>query len=165
MDWTLLLWPLAVVLVVAGLVGLVLPALPGAPLLFSGLFVAAWAEEFAYVGAGTLTVLGAMALLTYGVDFAATALGAKKFGASKRAVVGAAVGALVGLFFGIPGIILGPFIGAVIGELTTERGLGEASRAGVGATIGLIFGAAAKLALAFSMLGLFALVRLVWGAA
>jgi hypothetical protein len=165
MDWTLLLWPLAVVMVVAGLVGLVLPALPGAPLLFGGLFAAAWAEDFAYVGAGTLTVLAAMALLTYAVDFAATALGAKKFGASKRAVVGAALGALVGLFFGIPGIILGPFIGAVIGELTTERGLAEASRAGVGATIGLVFGAAAKLALAFSMLGLFVLVRIVWGAA
>ena len=165
MDWTLLLWPLAVVMVVAGLVGLVLPALPGAPLLFGGLLVAAWAEDFAYVGAGTLTVLAAMALLTYAVDFAATAMGAKKFGASKRAVVGAALGALVGLFFGLPGIILGPFIGAVIGELTTERGLGEASRAGVGATIGLVFGAAAKLALAFSMLGLFALVRVVWGAA
>jgi len=165
MDWTLLLWPLAVVMVVAGVAGLVLPGLPGSPLLFGGLLVAAWAEDFAYVGAGTLTVLAAMALLTYAVDFAATAMGAKKFGASKRAVVGAALGALVGLFFGLPGIILGPFIGAVIGELTTERGLGEASRAGVGATIGLVFGAAAKLALAFSMLGLFALVRVVWGAA
>jgi uncharacterized protein YqgC (DUF456 family) len=165
MDWTLLLWPLAALMVVAGVAGLVLPGLPGSPLLFGGLFIAAWAEDFAYVGAGTLTVLAAMALLTYAVDFAATAFGAKKFGASKRAVVGAALGALVGLFFGLPGIILGPFVGAVIGELTTERGLGEASRAGVGATIGLVFGAAAKLALAFSMLGLFALVRIVWGAA
>ena len=82
MDWTLLLWPLAAVMVVAGVAGLVLPGLPGSPLLFGGLFVAAWAEDFAYVGAGTLTVLGAMALLTYAVDFAATALGAKKFGAS-----------------------------------------------------------------------------------
>jgi uncharacterized protein YqgC (DUF456 family) len=161
MDWTLLLWPLAALLVIAGLVGLVLPAFPGPPLLFGGLLLAAWAEDFAYVGTGTLAVLAAMTLLTYAVDFAATALGAKKFGASKRAAVGAALGALVGLFFGIPGIILGPFIGAVIGELTTERGLGEASRAGVGATIGLVFGAAAKLAIAFSMLGLFAWVRFV----
>ena len=106
MDWTLLLWLLAAVLVVAGLVGLVLPVLPGPPLIFGGLFVAAWAEDFAYVGAGMLTLLAGVALLTYGVDFVATALGAKRFGASKRAVVGAAVGALVGLiFFNIPGIL------------------------------------------------------------
>jgi len=165
MDTTVLLWALAAILVVAGLVGLLLPVLPGPPLLFAGLLVAAWAEDFAYVGAWTLTGLAALALLTYGVDFAATALGAKRFGASKRAVIGAALGAVVGLFFGLPGILLGPFIGAVIGELTAQRGLGEASRAGVGATLGLALGVAAKLALAFSMLGLFALVRIVWGAA
>jgi uncharacterized protein YqgC (DUF456 family) len=165
MDTAVLLWVLAAILVVAGLVGLLLPVLPGPPLLFAGLLVAAWAEDFAYVGAGTLTLLAALALLTYAVDFAATALGAKRFGASKRAVIGAALGAVVGLFFGLPGILLGPFIGAVIGELTAQRGLGEASRAGVGATLGLVLGVAAKLALAFSMLGLFALVRIVWGAA
>jgi hypothetical protein len=165
MDTTVLLWVLAAILVVAGLVGLLLPVLPGPPLLFAGLLVAAWAEDFAYVGAWTLTALAALALLTYAVDFAATALGAKRFGASKRAVIGAALGAVVGLFFGLPGILLGPFIGAVIGELTAQRGLGEASRAGVGATLGLVLGVAAKLALAFSMLGLFALVRIVWGAA
>ena len=162
MDTTILLWLLATVLVLAGLLGLLLPVLPGPPLLFGGLFVAAWAEDFAYVGAGTLTLLAAMALLTYAVDFAATALGAKRFGASKRAVIGAAVGAFVGLlFFNIPGILLGPFIGAVIGELTAQRTLGEAGRAGVGATLGLVFGVAVKLALAFSMLGLFAWARFV----
>jgi uncharacterized protein YqgC (DUF456 family) len=161
MDTTVLLWVLAGVLVVAGLLGLLLPVLPGAPLLFAGLLVAAWAEDFVYVGAGKLTLLAALALLTYGVDFAATALGAKRFGASKRAVIGAAVGGLVGLFFGLPGVLLGPFIGAVIGELTAQRGLSDAGRAGVGATLGLIFGVAAKLALAFAMLGLFALARMV----
>jgi uncharacterized protein YqgC (DUF456 family) len=161
MDTTILLWLLAAVLVLAGLAGLLLPALPGPPLLFAGLLVAAWAEDFAYVGAGTLTVLAVLALLTYPIDFAAAALGAKRFGASRRAVVGAALGALVGIFFGLPGILLGPFIGAVIGELTAQRGLGEAGRAGLGATIGLVLGAAGKLALAFSMLGLFAMARIL----
>ena len=161
MDTTILLWLLAGILVLAGLVGLLLPVLPGPPLLFAGLLVAAWAEDFAYVGAGWLTVLAALAVLTYAVDFAATALGAKRFGASKRAVVGAAVGAVVGLFFGLPGILLGPFIGAVIGELTAQRELRDAGRAGVGATLGLALGVAVKLALAFSMLGLFAMVRLL----
>jgi uncharacterized protein YqgC (DUF456 family) len=133
--------------------------LPGAPLVFAGLLVAAWAEDFAYVGAGTLTLLAVLALLTYPLDLAATALGAKRFGASKRAVVGAALGALVGLFFGLPGILLGPFIGAVIGELTAQRGLGEAGRAGLGATIGLVLGAVGKLVIALSMLGVFAAAR------
>ena len=113
-----LLWLLAAVLVLAGLLGLILPALPGAPLLFAGLLVAAWVEDFSYVGGGTLAVLGALALLTYAVDFAASALGAKRFGASNRAIVGAAIGALVGIFFGLPGILLGPFVGAVLGELS-----------------------------------------------
>ena len=85
-----LLWQLAAVLVLAGLLGLILPALPGAPLLFAGLLVAAWVEGFSYVGSGTLAVLAAMALLTYAVDFAASALGAKRFGASNRAILGAA---------------------------------------------------------------------------
>jgi len=154
-----LLWLLAAVLVLAGLLGLILPALPGAPLLFAGLLVAAWVEDFSYVGSGTLGVLGALALLTYAVDFAASAFGAKRFGASNRAVVGAALGALVGIFFGLPGILLGPFVGAVLGELTGRRGPRNAARAGGGATVGLALGAAAKLALAFSMLGIFALAR------
>ena len=72
-----------------------------------------------YVGWGTLTLLGIMALSTCLLDFAATALGAGRFGGSKRAVAGASVGAVVGLFFGIFGILLGPFVGAAIGELTT----------------------------------------------
>jgi len=154
-----LLWLLAAVLVVVGLLGLILPALPGAPLLFAGLLVAAWVEDFSYVGGGMLAVLGALALLTYAVDFVASALGAKRFGASNRAIVGAAIGALVGIFFGLPGVLLGPFVGAVVGELTGRRGPRDAARAGLGATLGLALGAAAKLALAFSMLGIFALAR------
>lgn len=164
MDATALLWLLACVLVLAGLTGLLLPVLPGAPLLFAGLLVAAWAEDFAYVGAGTLAVLAILAILAYAVDFGAAALGARRFGASKRAVAGAALGALVGLFFGLPGIFLGPFAGAVIAELTAQRGLREAGRAGLGATLGLVLGMAVKLGLAFSMLGVFAAARLAWGA-
>jgi uncharacterized protein YqgC (DUF456 family) len=164
MDASLLLWLAAVILVAVGLAGLVLPALPGSPLLFAGLVAAAWAEDFAYVGGRTLAVLGGMAVLTWGVDFAAGAFGARRFGASKRAVLGAALGALVGIFFGLPGLLLGPFVGAVIGELTQRSDLRAAGRAGIGATVGLALGVAAKLALAFAMLGLFATVR-VWGSA
>jgi uncharacterized protein YqgC (DUF456 family) len=158
-DASVLLWIPALLLVAAGIAGLVLPALPGAPLLFAGLVCAAWAEDFAYIGAGWLGVLGALAALSYPIDLAAGAVGARRFGASGRAVVGAALGALVGLFFGLPGILLGPFLGAVLGELSGRRDLRQAGRSGLGATLGLALGVAAKLTLAFAMLGIFALVR------
>jgi uncharacterized protein YqgC (DUF456 family) len=159
MTTLILLWLLAAVLIVAGVAGLVLPAIPGAPLLFAGLLVAAWAEDFAYVGSGTLIALGVLAVFTYLLDFIASALGARRFGASTRAIVGATLGAVVGIFFGIPGIVLGPFIGAVIGELSVRRDLRGATRAGIGAFIGLVLATAGKLALGFTMIGLFLLVR------
>jgi len=154
-----LLWIAAAVLVALGLAGLVLPALPGAPLLFLGLVCAAWAEGFAYVGAGWLAVLGALAALSYPIDLAAGALGARRFGASGRAILGAAAGALVGLFFGPLGLVLGPFLGAALAELSLRRDLRQAGRSGLGATLGLVLGAAAKLGVGFAMLGLFAWVR------
>lgn len=161
MAETVLLWLLAVALIVIGLAGLVLPALPGPPLLFAGLLIAAWAEGFAYVGTLTLVALGVMALLMYLLDFAATAFGARRFGASRRAMIGAALGTVVGLFLGLPGVLVGPFVGAVVGELATRRDLRTAGRAGVGATLGLVLGAAAKLALAFAMIGVFVVARFV----
>jgi uncharacterized protein YqgC (DUF456 family) len=157
----ILLWLLAIVLVAAGMAGLVFPALPGAPILFAGLVVAAWAEDFTYVSTGTLIALGVMALLMYLLDFLASAFGAKRFGASPRAIIGATIGAVVGIFFGIPGILLGPFIGAVLGELTAHSDLKTAGRAGVGATVGLALGVAAKLALALAMVGIFVIARFI----
>ena len=156
---TILIWTAAVILVVIGLGGLALPAIPGSPVLFAGLLLAAWVDDFAYVGLGTLVLIAGLGLLTYAVDFGAAALGAKRFGASRRAIVGAVLGALVGLFLGLIGVLLGPFVGAVLGELSVRRDLGEASRAGVGATLGLALGVAAKLALGMSMIGVFAVSR------
>src|SRR5688572_13632331 len=149
MDTSFAFWMLATILVVTGLVGLVMPAIPGAPLIFAGLFVAAWVEDFVHVGSWTIVILALLALLTYGVDLWATMFGAKKFGASKYAVIGAVLGSIVGIFLGFPGIIFGPFIGAVIGELLAQRNLRQATWAGIGATIGLVLGAALKLAMAF----------------
>jgi uncharacterized protein YqgC (DUF456 family) len=159
MDPLIAYWLLATALVVTGLFGLVLPALPGAPLIFLGLLLAAWAEGFQYVGLWTVIALAIIALLTYGIDLWATMFGAKKFGASKRAVVGALIGAVAGLFLGLPGVLFGPFIGAVIGELSARPDLQQATRSGVGATIGLVLGAALKLALALAMIGIFVVVR------
>lgn len=157
----ILLWLLAGLLILVGLAGLILPVLPGIPLVYAGLVLLAWAEDFVYVGWITLTVLGLLTLLSYGIDFLATAIGAKKYGASPRAVVGAAVGALVGVFFGLAGIILGPFLGAMAGEFSRRATLKTATQAGLGATLGLLLGALLKIALAFTMLGVFVVDRLL----
>ena len=159
MHAQIILWLLAIILIIAGMAGLLFPVLPGAPLLYAGLLAAAWAENFAYAGVKTLTILGIMAVLMYVLDFLASAFGAKHFGASRLAVIGATLGAIIGIFFGIPGILLGPFIGAVLGELFNRPNLRAAGMAGIGATVGLALGIAAKLSLAFAMLGIFLIVR------
>lgn len=160
MDQAIVLWIGAAVLSLAGLAGMVLPALPGAPLLFAGLFCAAWAENFIFVGRWTLLTLALLAVLSYLVEFLASLVGAKRFGASRKALIGAATGGLVGLLFGVPGIILGPFIGAVAGELLELRSIGQAGLVGIGTVIGLAVGVAGKLAIGMTMLGLFLVVRL-----
>lgn len=159
MSFDILLWILAALLAAAGLVGLVFPLLPGPILLFAGLLLGAWIDHFAYVGAGTLVTLGVMTALAYLCEILGTAVGAKRFGASRRAVVGATIGGLAGLVFGLAGILLGPFIGALIGELSARRDLGSAARAGWGATVGIAIAAAGKLALGFAMIGLFLVAR------
>ena len=152
---TAILWVLAVVLVIVGLAGVVMPALPGTMLVFAGLVLAAWADGFSRVGAGTLVVLGLLAAGSYGIDFVAAALGARRLGASRRAMAGAAIGTVLGLFLGLPGLIIGPFVGAVAGELTLHRDLLKAGRAGVAAWIGFAVGMAVKVALVFVMIGIF----------
>ncbi len=148
-------WVAAALLVVAGVVGSVVPALPGAPLVFAGLVLAAWVDDFQHVGGGTIAVLAAFTVLSLVVDFIATSLGAKRVGASATAIGGALIGTVVGLFFGIAGLLLGPFVGAVLGELLARRDLAQASRVGVGTWIGLVLGTAAKLGLACAMVGVF----------
>jgi len=153
---TALLFAVAIVLVVIGLIGIVMPALPGTLLIFGGLLVAAWTDGFVRVSVWTLMVIGVIAAASYFVDFVAAALGAKKLGASKRAMLGAGLGTLAGLFFGLPGLIVGPFAGAVLGELTMHRDWKQAGRAGVAAWIGFAIGTAVKVGLAFTMIAVFA---------
>lgn len=159
MGLSLLLWALALLLVVAGLAGIVLPAFPGAILVFAGLVVAAWADHFVHVGSGTLAVLAALTALIYVVDLLAGVVGARRFGASNRALLGAAVGAVVGILFGLPGIVLGPFLGALLGELSAHGDLLRAGRAGFGTWVGLVLGVAIKLAIGFAMVGIFVAAR------
>jgi uncharacterized protein YqgC (DUF456 family) len=147
---------IAVILVVLGVLGTVLPVLPGALLVFAGLLLAAWAQDFMRVGLWGLAIIGALMALSFAVDFIASMAGAKRVGASPKALVGAAVGGLAGLFFGLPGILLGPFIGAVLGELIARGGFAQAARVGVGTWLGLLVAAVAKLVIAFLMIGTFA---------
>lgn len=162
MDPTTLYYLLAAALIVIGLAGTVLPALPGLPLVFGGMLLAAWAGDFEQVGIPMLVLLGLLTLLSLGIDLWATALGAKRVGASRKAVIGAVLGTIVGLAFGPFGLLLGPFAGALSGELLHRRSvgaqhLGDAARIGFGTWMGILFGVVLKLGLAFAMLGLFAL--------
>jgi len=153
---SILLWVAGVALVLVGLAGIILPALPGHVLILAGLVLAAWADGFTRVGVWTLVIIALIAAGSYLVDFAGAALGAKKLGASSRAMVGAGLGTIAGLFFGLPGIIFGPFAGAVIGELTVKQDLRQAGKAGVAAWIGFAIGTAVKVGMAFLMIGIFA---------
>ena len=147
---------LAGLLVLTGLAGSILPALPGVPLVFGGLLLAAWADDFQRVSWVVLVILGLMTVLSFAIDFAATAMGAKRVGASKLAIVGALIGTLGGFVLGLPGLIFGPFVGAVTGEMLTHGEMQRATRAGFATWVGLVFGTLTKLALVFTMLGIFA---------
>jgi uncharacterized protein YqgC (DUF456 family) len=161
MDLHNLWYVLAAVLVVVGFIGTIVPALPGVPLVFAGLFVAAWADGFQHVGVWTLIGLGVLTVIAVAVDFLAGLAGAKRVGASPLALIGAAIGTIVGLFFGIPGLLLGPFLGALVGELAAGGTLHRAANVGVGAWIGFLVGTVLKLGVCFAMLGLFALAFIV----
>jgi uncharacterized protein YqgC (DUF456 family) len=151
----LILYLLAGVLVIVGLAGTILPVLPGALLVFGGLFLAAWADGFARVGGIALGIIGVLGLLSFVVDFVASLLGAKRVGASPLALLGATIGGIAGIFLGIPGMILGPFVGAVVGELLARGGLVKAGKVGLGTWLGLLAAAIAKVFLAFMMIATF----------
>jgi len=162
MEWQWVWYGLALVLMLVGIAGVALPALPGVPLVFAGMLLAAWAEGFERVGLWALAALGALTILSFLIDLWATAIGAKRARASALAIWGSLVGTLVGLFFGIPGLFLGPFAGAVIGELISRRRLhhadfGPALRVGLGTWVGIALGVALKLTLTIGMIGIFIL--------
>lgn len=151
-----ILWlALALALMGVGLIGAVLPALPGTPLIFA----IAVGHRLVVGPAGApfwvLAVLGAMALLALAADYAASVYGAKTLGATRRGMIGAGLGGLVGLFFGPIGILVGPFVGAFGLELTAGREWRECAKAGAGALIGLFVGALGKLACSVAMILLF----------
>jgi uncharacterized protein YqgC (DUF456 family) len=155
------LYSLAAVLVLVGLAGAVIPMLPGIPIIFGGLWLAAGVDRYQHVSSGWLIAIGIIAAVGLLLDFAAAALGAKRVGASAQAVAGALLGTVIGLFFGIPGLVFGPFVGALIGELIAGRDLQRSTHVGIATWLGLIFGTLMKLAASIMMVVLFAAAWLI----
>jgi uncharacterized protein len=147
---------IAAIMILIGLAGAVIPLLPGIPLIFGGVWIAAAADHYRHVGRGWLIAIACVGAFGLALDFGAAALGAKRIGASAQAVSGALIGTVVGIFFGIPGLLFGPFVGALIGELAAGRGLQRSAHVGFATWIGLIFGTVAKLATSIMMVVLFA---------
>ena len=140
-------------LVLTGLAGVVLPALPGIPLIFGGLLMAAWLDGFAHIGGITLGILGALTVLSLLIELAASVVGAQRVGASTLALTGAAIGTVLGLFGGLIGLLFAPLAGAAIGEYIARRDALQAARVGLATWLGMLFAAIAKVAIAFMMLG------------
>lgn len=143
------------VLIVAGLAGAIVPALPGIPLIMGGMWLIAAVDGYRHLGQWWLLSIGLVGVVGLTLDLVAGALGAKRVGASKQAVWGALAGTVIGLFFGLPGLLLGPFLGAVAGELTAGNSILRSTHVGAGAWLGLIFGTIVKLVASLMMVALF----------
>ncbi len=149
------LWIISIVLILAGLAGLIIPMIPGIPFMFAGFLIAAWIDKFQTVGLFTIFILGILTVVSVVIDFIAAGFGAKRVGASREAVIGAILGTIFGLSAGFIGVIAGPFIGAALGEYLARRDISEAGNVGLGTWLGIMIGTVAKIGLAFMMLGIF----------
>ena len=152
----ILWWFITIVLFAFGLIGSVVPILPGTTIIFAAAVIhrIVLGPEKS-VGWRILTVFAALTLLTYALDVLAGYFGAKYFGATKWGTIGAIIGAIVGLFFGILGVFIGPVIGAIAGEVIAGKRMIEAGRAGWGSLLGNIGGMIAKLIIALAMITIF----------
>jgi len=149
------LWLLCVLLIVAGIAGTVLPALPGTALVLAGIVLGAWIDDFARVGVWPLVAITVLAVISWVVDYLSGVMGAQRAGASRQALIGAAVGTVAGIFMGFVGVLFMPFVGAFVGELMARRDHQGAWRVGVATWIGLMIGMVVKIALSFVMIGIF----------
>lgn len=154
-------WLLSAALIVAGLAGTVLPALPGTALVLAGIVLGAWIDDFTRVGPWTLAVIALLAVAAWLLDYAAGLLGAKRAGASRQALWGAALGTVVGLYAGLVGVLFLPLVGAAVGEYLARRDHQHAARVGLSTWLGLMAGLLAKVVIAFVMVGIFLVALLL----
>jgi uncharacterized protein len=148
-------WILAVLLIVSGVIGTLVPGVPGVLAVFGGMLLAAWIDGFRRIGWITLTILAVLMVLALLADVVGGLLGAKRVGASRLALLGAAIGALVGLFFGLIGALIAPFFGAAAGELISRGRLAQAARVGVGTWLGFALALIARVIIVLAMLVVF----------
>ena len=146
---------IAAVLIALGLAGAIIPTMPGIPLIFIGIWLIAAVDHYHHLGYGWLIVIAAVGAVGLAIDLLAGALGVKRVGASKQAVLGALLGTVIGLFFGLPGLLLGPFLGAVLGELAAGSSVTRSANVGISAWLGLLFGTIVKLVSSLMMVALF----------
>ena len=149
------MWVVSAVLVLAGLAGTVLPLLPGTLLVWAGLLLGAWIDDFTRVSVLTVVVITLLAALAWALDFVAGLMGAKRAGASKLALVGAAVGTIVGIFMGLVGVLFMPLVGAAIGEYWAQKDQQRAAKVAFATWLGLMLGMVAKVVISFVMVGIF----------
>jgi uncharacterized protein YqgC (DUF456 family) len=154
-------WVLSGGLILVGLAGTVLPALPGTALVLAGIVLGAWIDDFTRVGPWTVGVVAVLAVLAWALDYVAGLMGAQRAGASRQALVGAALGTVVGLFMGLVGVLFMPLVGAAVGEYLAQRDHGRALKVGVSTWLGMMAGLLAKVVLAFMMVGIFVVALLL----
>ncbi|MFH1508639.1 MAG: DUF456 domain-containing protein [bacterium] len=147
---------IALILGLVGLAGTLLPFMPGTPLILLGIFVHGFMTDFSKLDTTTYITLTVITIVVLILDFLASAMGAKKFGASWKGVLGAILGAIIGFIVGnVIGIIIGPFIGAVIGELAGGKKQDQALNAGLGAVVGFLAGTLMKFLVGIIMITIF----------
>lgn len=157
----ILLWSISVLLIVIGVAGVVLPALPGVVFVFLGIALAAWIDGFTRIGGVTLTVVGVLAVLAFVIDYVASTVAAKRAGATRLGLLGAAIGTVLGIFTGFVGLLFMPLVGAAVGEFLGHRDAMRAGQVGLATWFGLLAGTVAKIAIVFTMLGIFIAALLV----
>lgn len=144
------------IIMAVGLVGSILPVIPGIPLIFLGYVLYGFFTSWQYFGAGTIIFWGVVTAVTFAMEYYAGVIGAKRSGSSILGIWGSFIGAVIGMIvFNLAGLIVGTFAGAVAGELLAGRPAGEALRSGKGALIGFFAGSLFKLVVGLVMMGTF----------
>lgn len=132
----------ASLLLFLGVLGCVIPVIPGPALSYAAMLLLL-PTRFA-PSVGECVIFGAACAVVLVLDYVVPAMGAKKFNCSRWGIAGSMVGTIVGMFFGLPGLVLGPFLGAVVGEIVAGKDFASSMRGGLGAFLGFVFGVLLK---------------------
>jgi uncharacterized protein YqgC (DUF456 family) len=154
-------WALSTALILLGLAGIVLPVLPGTLLIFAGIMLGAWIDDFTRVSWYAIALIAVLAVMAWLMDYVSALLGAKHAGASRQAIIGAALGTVAGIFMGLLGVLFMPLVGAAVGEFVARKDHARAVKVGAATWLGLLAGMLAKVVLAFTMVGIYVVSLLI----